>query len=79
MFSPPENTGAENKIVAECARVKAVSPTTDCYMCAPHPTTPCPPRAAAAAASPPPPPPAPPFQVHRVRLGAHVVHAGVGV
>jgi hypothetical protein len=27
MFSPPEN-----KILSECARVKAVSPTTDCYM-----------------------------------------------
>lgn len=32
MFSPPRDTGAEAKIVSECARVKAVSPSTDCYM-----------------------------------------------
>ena len=32
LFAPPVGTGAEQKIVAECARIKAVSPTTDCYM-----------------------------------------------
>ena len=32
MFSAPVETGAEQKIVAQCAAVKAVSPSTDCYM-----------------------------------------------
>ena len=33
LFAPPVNTSAETKIVNACRQVKAVSPTTDCYMC----------------------------------------------